>query len=104
MVIVLSLLLLVLVLLQMVVHHRYGINILKPMNRHDRKRLQLRRKGIMPKTPAPSKKHQKQQIEGCNGCAPYDPLSDPGYMDEIDEYIMLQQQQEEDEVFWEEHK
>ena len=39
-----------------------------------------------------------------NDCAPYNPESDPGYMDEIDEYIMLQQQQEEDEAFWAEHK
>lgn len=39
-----------------------------------------------------------------SGCTPYDPKSDQGYMDEIDEYIMLQQQQEADDTFWEEHR
>ena len=101
---VISILLLVFVIVQMVIHYRYGLNILKPINRHDRKRMRLRRKGIVQQKPALSKKRQKGKIKSGNVCAPYNPESDPGYMDEIDEYIMLQQQQEADEAFWEEHK
>lgn len=88
----------------MVIYYRYGINILKPMNRHDRKRIRLRRKGIVLQKPVQSKKRQKRKINSGNGNTPYNPESDPGYMDEIDEYIMLQKQQEEDEAFWEEHR
>ena len=104
MLLVISILLLVLAILQMVIYHRYGVNILKPMNRHDRKRIRLRRKGIVPQKTAQSKKRKKRNTNSGNGSAPYNPESDPGYMDEIDEYIMLQQQQEEDEAFWEEHR
>ena len=88
----------------MVIYYRFGINILKPMNRHDRKRLRLRRKGIVQQKPAQSKKRKIRKINSGDGCVPYNPESNPGYMDEIDEYIMLKQQQEEDETFWEEHR
>ena len=104
MILVISILLLVLAIIQMVVYCRYGINILKPMNRHDRKRIRLRRKGIVQQKPVRSKKRNKRNMNSGTDCAPYNPESDPGYMDEIDEYIMLQQQQEEDEAFWEEHR
>lgn len=88
----------------MVIYYRYRINILKPMNRHDRKRLRLRRKGIIQQKPAQNKKRKKRNINSGDGCVTYNPESDPGYLDEIDEFIMLQQQQEEDEAFWEEHR
>ena len=104
MVLVIAIILLVLAIIQMVIYYRYGINILKPMNRHNRKRLRLRRKGIIQQKPAQNKKRKKRNTNNGNGCVPYNPESDPGYMDEIDEYIMLQQQQEEDEAFWEEHR
>lgn len=104
MVLVISILLLVLAIIQMIIYYRYGINISKPMNRHDRKRLILRRKGIVQQKPPSNKKHKKQKVIGGNDCTPYNPESDPGFMDEIDEYIMLKQQQEEDDAFWEEHR
>lgn len=104
MALVIAIILLVLAIIQMVIYYRYGINILKPMNRHDRKRLRLRRKGIIQQKPTQNKKRKKRNINSGYGCTPYNPESDPGYMDEIDEYIMLQQQQEEDEAFWEEHR
>ena len=104
MVLVISILLLVLAIIQMIIYYRYGINILKPMNRHDRKRLRLRRKGIVQQKPPSNKKHKKQKVRVGNDCTPYNPESDPGFMDEIDEYIMLKQQQEEDDAFWEEHR
>lgn len=104
MVLVISILLFVLAIIQMVIYYRYGINILKPMNRHDRKRLRLRRKGIVQQKPASNKKRNKQKVGDSNDCTPYYPEADPGFMDEIDEYIMLQQQQEEDDAFWEEHR
>ena len=103
MVLVLAIILLVLAIIQMVIYYLYGINILKPMNRHDRKRLRLRRKGIIQQKPTQNKKREKRNINSSNGCAPYNPESDPGYMGEFDEYIMLQQQKEEEDAFWEEH-
>lgn len=103
MVLVIAIILLVLAIIQMVIYYRYGINIVKPMNRHDRKRLRLRRKGIIQQKPAQNKKRKKRNINSGNGCTPYNPESDPSYMDEIDEYIMLQPQREKDEAFWEEH-
>ena len=39
MVLVISILLLVLAIIQMVIYYRFGINFLKPMNRHDWKRI-----------------------------------------------------------------
>ena len=104
MVLVISILLLVLAIIQMVIYYRFGINFLKPMNRHDRKRIRLRRKGIIQKKPTTNQKRQKHNNQSNRGCTPYDPKSDPGYMDEIDEYIMLQQQQEADDAFWEEQR
>lgn len=74
------------------------------MNRHDRKRLRLRRKGIVQQKPPSNKKRNKQKVGGSDDCTPYNPEADPGFMDEIDEYIMLKQQQEEDDVFWKEHR
>ena len=59
MVLVISILLLVLAIIQMVIYYRFGINFLKPMNRHDRKRIRLRRKGIIQKKPTTNQKRQK---------------------------------------------
>lgn len=105
MALVISILLLVIVIIQMVIYYRYGINILKPMNRHDRKRLRLRRKGIVQQKPTPkAKKHHHMTVAHNDNNHPYSPESDPGYMDEVAEYIMLQQQNEEEDAFWEEHR
>ena len=104
MVLVIAIILLVLAIIQMVIYYRFGIIFFKPMNRHDRKRIRLRHKGIIQQKPAQNKNRKKRNINSGNGFVPYNPESDPGYMDEIDEYIMLQQQQEEDEAFWEEHR
>ena len=68
----------------MVIYYRFGINFLKPMNRHDWKRIRLRRKGIIQQKPTTNQKRQKHNNQSNSGCTPYDPKSDPGYMDEID--------------------
>ena len=104
MVLVISILLLVLAIIQMVIYYRFGIYFFKPMNRHDRKRIRLRHKGIIQQKPTTNQKRQKHNNKNNSDCTPYDPKSDPGYMDEIDEYIMLQQQQEADVAFWEKHR
>ena len=104
MVLVISILLLVLAIIQMVIYYRFGIYIFKPMNRHDRKRIRLRHKGIIQQKPTTNQKRQKHNNKSNSDCTPYDPKSDPGYMDEIDEYIMLQQQQEADVAFLEKHR
>jgi len=104
MVLVISILLLVLAIIQMVIYYRFGIYFFKPMNRHDRKRIRLRHKGIIQQKPTTNQKRQKHNNKSNSDCTPYDPKSDPGYMDEIDEYIMLQQQQEADVAFLEKHR
>ena len=104
MVLVISILLLVLAIIQMVIYYRFGIYFFKPMNRHDRKRIGLRHKGIIQQKPTTNQKRQKHNNKSNSDCTPYDPKSDPGYMDEIDEYIMLQQQQEADVAFLEKHR
>ena len=104
MVLVISMLLLVLAIIQMVIYYRFGINFFKPMNRHDRKLIRLRRKGIIQQKPTTNQKRQKHNNKSNSDCTPYDPKSDPGYMDEIDEYIMLQQQQDADVAFLEKHR
>lgn len=104
MVLVISILLLVLAITQMVIYYRFGIYFFKPMNRHDRKRIRLRHKGIIQQKPTTNQKRQKHNNKSNSDCTPYDPKSDPGYMDEIDEYIMLQQQQEADVAFLEKHR
>ena len=104
MVLVISILLLVLAIIQMVIYYRFGIIFFKPMNRHDRKRIRLRHKGIIQQKPTTNQKRQKHNNKSNSDCTPYDPKSDPGYMDEIDEYIMLQQQQEADVAFLEKHR
>mgnify|MGYP003199077377 FL=1 len=104
MVLVISILLLVLAIIQMVIYYRFGIYFFKPMNRHDRKRIRLRHKGIIQQKPTTNQKRQKHNNKSNSDCTPYDPKSDLGYMDEIDEYIMLQQQQEADVAFWEKHR
>ena len=101
---VISILLLVLAIIQMVIYYRFGIIFFKPMNRHDRKRIRLRHKGIIQQKPTTNQKRQMHNNKSNSGCTPYDSKSDPGYMDEIDEYIMLQQQQEADDAFWEKHR
>ena len=104
MVLVISILLLVLAIIQMVIYYRFGIYFFKPMNRHDRKRIRLRHKGIIQQKPTTNQKRQKHNNKSNSDCTPYDPKSDPGNMDEIDEYIMLQQQQEADVAFLEKHR
>ena len=74
------------------------------MNRHDRKRIRLRRKRIIQQKPTTNQKRQKHNNKSNSVCTPYDSKSDPGFMDEIDECIKLQQQQEADDAFWEKHR
>ena len=104
MVLVISILLLVLAIIQMVIYYRFGIYFFILMNRHDRKRIRLRHKGIIQQKPTTNQKRQKHNNKSNSDCTPYDPKSDLGYMDEIDEYIMLQQQQEADVAFLEKHR
>lgn len=80
MVLVISMLLLVLAIIQMVIYYRFGINFFKPMNRHDRKRIKLRQKGIIQQKPTTNQKRQKHNNKSNSGCTPYDPKSDSGYM------------------------
>ena len=102
MVLIISMLLFVLAIIQMVIYYRFGINFFKQMNRHDRKRIRLRQKGIIQQKPTTNQKRQKHNNKSNSGCTHYDPKSDPGYMDEIDE--MLQKQLEADDAFWEKHR
>ena len=104
MVLVISILLLVLAIIQMVIYYRFGTYFFFPLPRHDRKRIRLRHKGIIQQKPTTNQQRQKHNNKSNSDCTPYDPKSDPGYMDEIDEYIMLQQQQEADVAFLEKHR
>ena len=70
MVLVISILLLVLAIILMVIYYRFGINFLKPMNRHDRKRIRLRRKGIIQKKPTTNQKRQKHNNKAIVAASP----------------------------------